>query len=75
MFKKLRVSRWFQKFLLNFTDEHFVCVNFIMICGIQLTHVQRYCEYGVCKSIFTFHDANTYMALPNAWRRSVRTLS
>jgi hypothetical protein len=49
------------------------------IRGIQLTHVQRYFGSTVkmvfSYQIFTFHESNTFVALPNAWRRSVRALS
>jgi glucose uptake protein GlcU len=42
----------------------------ILLRGIQLTHVQRYLGSTVkmvfSYKIFTFHEANTFAALPNA---------
>jgi hypothetical protein len=44
----------------------------ILLRGIQLTHVQRYfgsiVEMVFSYKIFTFHEANTFVALPNAVR-------
>jgi hypothetical protein len=46
---------------------------------ILLRGIQRYWGTTVNMvfsfKIFTFHEANTCVALPNAWRRSVRALS
>jgi hypothetical protein len=51
----------------------------ILLRGIQLTHVPRYwgstVKIVLQYKIVTFYEANTYVALPNAWRRSVRALS
>jgi hypothetical protein len=48
----------------------------ILLRGIQLTHVQRYWGSTVkmvfSYEIFSVHEVNTCVALPNAWRRSVR---
>jgi hypothetical protein len=53
--------------------------NSILLRGIQLTHVQRYWGLTVKMvlpyKIVTFYEANICVALPNAWRRSVRALS
>jgi hypothetical protein len=51
----------------------------ILLRDIQLTHVQR-SKVQLWKrcfqtKIFTLNEANTLVALPNAWRRSVRALS
>jgi hypothetical protein len=51
----------------------------ILLRDIQLTHVQR-SEVQLLKrcfltKIFILNEANTLVALPNAWRRSVRALS
>jgi hypothetical protein len=51
----------------------------ILLRDIQLTHVQR-SEVQLWKrcfliKFFTLNEANTLVALPNAWRRSVRALS
>jgi hypothetical protein len=51
----------------------------ILLRDIQLTHVQR-SEVQLWKICFltnfcTLNEANTLVALPNAWRRSVRALS
>jgi hypothetical protein len=51
----------------------------ILLRDIQLTHVQR-SEVQLWKrcfltKIFILNEANTLVALPNAWRRSVRALS
>jgi hypothetical protein len=59
------------------------CINqltsAILLRGIQLTLVQRYWGSTVnivfSYKIFIFYEANTCVALPNAWRRSVRALS
>jgi hypothetical protein len=58
---------------------HLKGMSKILLRGIQLTNVQRYWGSTVkmvcsCK-IFTFYEANTCVALTNAWRRSVRALS
>jgi hypothetical protein len=53
--------------------------KWILLHGIQLTHVQRYQgsteKMVLSYKIFTLNEANTYVALPNACRRSVRALS
>jgi hypothetical protein len=54
-------------------------IGLILLQGIQLTNVQRYqgstvkmvLSYKIC----TLNYVNTYVALPNASRRSVRVLS
>jgi hypothetical protein len=46
--------------------------------GIQFTQVQRYCWCSSLqmafspKKMFTLHETETCVALPNAWRRGVR---
>jgi hypothetical protein len=55
------------------------CVVVVLPRGIHLTLVQR-CWGSTVKmlfsyTIFTFYEANTFVALPNACGRSVRTLS
>jgi hypothetical protein len=51
----------------------------ILLRDIQLTHVQcsevQLWKRCILKFFFTLNDANTCVALPNAWRRSVRALS
>jgi hypothetical protein len=51
----------------------------ILLRGIQLTLVQRYWGSNVkmvfSYKIFTFYEANTLVARPNAWRRSMRAVS
>jgi hypothetical protein len=51
----------------------------ILLRGIQLTHVQRYwgstVKMVLSFKIFTLNEDSTYVALPKAWRRSVRALS
>jgi hypothetical protein len=51
----------------------------ILLRGFKLTHVQRYrgstVKMELSYKIFTVHEANKNMALPNACRRSVRALS
>jgi hypothetical protein len=53
-------------------------IDMILLRGIQLTHAQYYWGSTVKMlssfEIFTFHEANICVALPNAWRRSVRAL-
>jgi hypothetical protein len=57
----------------------FYAISWFCYSGIQLAHVQRYWGSTVKMvfsfNIFTFHETNTYVALPNARRRSVRALS
>jgi hypothetical protein len=55
------------------------CTISILLRDIQLTHVQR-SEVQLWKrcfltKMFTLNEANTLVALPNAWRRSVCALS
>jgi hypothetical protein len=56
----------------------FLPVLLILLRGIQLTHVPRYWGSTVIMvfphKFFTFNEANTCVALPNAWRRSMRAL-
>jgi hypothetical protein len=51
----------------------------ILLRGIQLTHAQRYCgstgKMVFSFKFFSFNEANTCVALPNARRHSVRALS
>jgi hypothetical protein len=60
------------------TQESSSSAKKILLRGIQLTKVQRYwgsiVKMVFSYKMFTFYEANTYVALPNAWRCSVRTL-
>jgi hypothetical protein len=51
----------------------------ILLRGIQLTLVHRYwcstVKMVFSYKIFTFYEASTLVALPNAWQRSMRALS
>jgi hypothetical protein len=48
----------------------------ILLCGIQLRYVQRHWSSTVLTyEIFTLNEANTCVAIPNAWQRSVLALS
>jgi hypothetical protein len=53
--------------------------QFLLLLIIQLTLVQRYgcstVKMVFSYKFFTFREANTYVSLPNARRRSVRALS
>jgi hypothetical protein len=50
----------------------------ILLRGIQLTHVQRYLGSNVkmlfSYKTFTFHEANTFVALPNAFPSIITTI-